>query len=60
MMRVLSMLAACGPYVKEKKDGRIGVQLTDKVGKDGDPGDPIDQLGTAGMVCVAPENIRPM
>ena len=47
-------------FVKEKKDGRIGVQLTDKVGKDGDPGDPIDRLGTAGMVWVAPENIHPM
>jgi hypothetical protein len=47
-------------FVKEKKDGRVGVQLTDKVGGDGDPGDPIDRLGTVGLVWVAPESIHPM
>jgi hypothetical protein len=47
-------------FVKEKKDGRVGVQLTDKVEGDGDPGDPIDRLGTVGLVWLAPENIHPM
>lgn len=47
-------------FVKEKKGGRVGVQLTDKVGADGDPGDPIDRLGTAGLVWVAPASIHPM
>lgn len=46
--------------VKEKKDGCIAVKLTDKVGGDGDPGDPIDRLGTVDLVWVAPGNIHPM
>jgi hypothetical protein len=46
--------------VKEKKNGRVKVQLTDKVGSDGDPGDPIDRLGTVGLVWVAPASIHPM
>jgi hypothetical protein len=47
-------------YVKEKKDGLIGVHLGDKVGEDGDPGDPIDRLGTLDLVWVSPECIHPM
>jgi hypothetical protein len=47
-------------FVKEKRDGLVRVQLTDKVGSDGDPGDPIDRLGTMGLVWLAPEHIHPM
>ena len=46
--------------VKEKRDGRIGVVLGDKVGMDGDPGDPIDRLGTLELVWVEPECIHPL
>jgi hypothetical protein len=46
--------------VREKKDGRIGVMLADRVGEDGDPGDPIDRLGTRGVVWVSPECIHRM
>jgi hypothetical protein len=46
--------------VKEKRDGRIGVILGDKVGEDGDPADPIDRLGTLELVWVEPGCIHPM
>jgi hypothetical protein len=46
--------------VKEKKGERVWVQLADKVRADGDPGDPIDRLGTVGLIWVAPESIHPM
>jgi hypothetical protein len=47
-------------FVKGKKGGRVQVQLTDKVGADGDAGDPIDRLGTLGLVWVTPASIHPM
>jgi hypothetical protein len=46
--------------VKEKRDGSIGVVLGDKVGMGGDPGDPIDRLGTLELVWVEPKCIHPM
>jgi hypothetical protein len=46
--------------VEGKKDGRVGVKLTDKIDGSGDPGDPIDRLGTVGLVWVTPESIHPM
>jgi hypothetical protein len=47
-------------FVRQKKNGRVGVQLTDREGRDSDPGDPIDRLGTKGLVWVSPESIHPM
>ena len=46
--------------VKKKSDQLVEVQFGDKVGPDGDPGDPIDRLGTAGLVWVKPTSIHPM
>jgi hypothetical protein len=41
--------------VKEKRDGRIGVVLGDKVGADSDPGEPLE-----GLIWLKPENIHPL
>jgi hypothetical protein len=47
--------------VKEERDGAIGVRLGDKVGTDGDPGDPmIDEADTLGLVWVEPKCVHPM
>jgi hypothetical protein len=46
--------------VKFKRGARIAVILGDKIGTDGDPDDPIDRLGTAGLVWVAVECIYPL
>jgi hypothetical protein len=42
--------------VKEKRDGRIGVVLGDKVGA----GDPVVRLGAQGLVWFKPEHIHPV
>jgi hypothetical protein len=46
--------------VREKRDGRIGVILGNKVRGDGDPADPIDRLGTLELVWVEPGCIHSM
>ena len=43
--------------VKEKRDGRIGVVMGDKVGADGDARRPVD---TQGLVWLAPELLHPL
>lgn len=43
--------------VKEKRDGRIGVALGNKVGTDSDPGDPVT---TRELTWLAPNHVHPL